>query len=503
MRSTILLYVPLIAVLAFLSLAACSRAQTAVLIDLGNDSSYRGLNATNPDSNGNHWTSVWSGAFYEDLIDKTGAATSIDFGFDGSLVTGTDSYNGPAGATSVETLMDDVFFTEIDEESLGDLGGSLEAAFDYYVSSRFQVQQLSPSKLYDISFFGSHKYNDAGAVPDNVTQYRVYSDDTYSNLLASVDLEVGVDGDHNQDEIATISGIAGPTNPNNIFYVEFVGASGGHGYLNALKIEEVGDAPPATEVLVTDFNNFSLDGTFDSWDTAAITSGADALRVEGVGAGGGYALPGFADASATNTLELDVTINSGDSPNVTALLEDGDGTQYSYRFGTLANGNHVLTFPLTPIGQTIGDNDSSNPVAGSTPGLDLANLAAFQISVETGEAFDYDVEFNNFRLYQAVAVEGDYNGDGAVNAADYTVWRDNVGGDAATAFAAGTRDPSATGPVGADDYDFWRSRYGATSTVSNSLKAAAVPEPSAIAALLSLFALAFRRMRPARVTIRR
>lgn len=57
--------------------------------------------------------------------------------------------------------------------------------------------------------------------------------------------------------------------------------------------------------------------------------------------------------------------------------------------------------------------------------------------------------------------EGDYNGDGSANAADYTVFRDNLGADAATAFAAGSRDPSAVDPnVNAGDYAFWKSNFG-------------------------------------------
>lgn len=467
------------ALLAVLTVVSATNGQTSVLFDIGNNNSYRGLSVTNPDSNGNYWTSVWSGAFYQDVPDKTGIATPIDFGFDATLVGGTDSYNGPAGPTSDATYAMDVYFTDVDSVALGDLGGALEAPFDYYTSSRFQIQQLDPSKLYDLTFFGSHQYND-----DNTTRYTVYSDPGYTNAIGTVDLEIGGDGVFNRDTVATISSLPGPANSNNIYYVEFTGANGGTGYLNALQITEAGDAPPPTDILVTDFNNFSLDGTFDAWDTATITSGADSLRVEGTGTGGGYALPGFPNASATNTIELDVTVNSGDSPNVTALLEDGDGTQYLYRFGSLTNGNHVLTFPLTPVGLTIGGNDSSNPVAGTTPGLDLTNLLAFQIGVETGAGVDYDVEFNNFRLFAATAVEGDYNGDGVVDAADYTVWRDNEGGDAATAFAAGTRDPGLSGPIGSDDYVFWKSRFGSTTPISVAANMSAVPEPATLVSLL-------------------
>ncbi|WP_146568134.1 hypothetical protein [Posidoniimonas corsicana] len=66
----------------------------------------------------------------------------------------------------------------------------------------------------------------------------------------------------------------------------------------------------------------------------------------------------------------------------------------------------------------------------------------------------------------AVTQPGDYNADGAVNAADYTVWRDGLA-------AAG---------AGHDGYELWRDHYGASPTTLS----AAAPEPAA--ALLFLAA---------------
>lgn len=221
------------------SLAFTSRSEAAnFLIDFGNDASFRGLNVSNPDSNGNHWTSVWSGAFYENIVDTTGAATQVDFGFDGSLVGGTDSFNGPAGVTDAGTLQTDAQNAQVDAVALGDLGGSLEAAFDFYVSSRFQIQELDLGQTYDLEFFGSHKYNN-----DNVTRYSVYSDPGFSDLVATADLEVGVNENHNQDMTATLSGLSPAAD--GILYVEFVGANGGDGYLNALSITEAIPEPSA------------------------------------------------------------------------------------------------------------------------------------------------------------------------------------------------------------------------------------------------------------------
>jgi hypothetical protein len=51
---------------------------------------------------------------------------------------------------------------------------------------------------------------------------------------------------------------------------------------------------------------------------------------------------------------------------------------------------------------------------------------------------------------------GDYNSDGSVNAADYTVWRDHLG----QSFALPNRDPANTGVITTADYNSWKSHFG-------------------------------------------
>jgi endoglucanase len=67
---------------------------------------------------------------------------------------------------------------------------------------------------------------------------------------------------------------------------------------------------------------------------------------------------------------------------------------------------------------------------------------------------------------------GDFNNDGVVDAADYTVWRDTL--------AAGgvyLRNDQTPGVVSEDDYVVWKAHFGETASGSGTL-AAAVPEPS-------------------------
>lgn len=85
------------------------------------------------------------------------------------------------------------------------------------------------------------------------------------------------------------------------------------------------------------------------------------------------------------------------------------------------------------------------------------------------------------------ALAGDFNDDGLVNAADYTVWRDNLGLDAAALNGNGV---GAATVVDAD-YDLWAANYGAAAGGS------AVPEPGSLV-LLSMVAIASARGRSRR-----
>ncbi|WP_442482190.1 LamG-like jellyroll fold domain-containing protein [Aeoliella sp. SH292] len=69
---------------------------------------------------------------------------------------------------------------------------------------------------------------------------------------------------------------------------------------------------------------------------------------------------------------------------------------------------------------------------------------------------------------------GDFNGDGAVNLADYTVWRDNLGSSTAL-----PNDNNLGTPVAAAHYQLWKSNFGlgGNGTLSSSV---AVPEASSL-----------------------
>lgn len=97
----------------------------------------------------------------------------------------------------------------------------------------------------------------------------------------------------------------------------------------------------------------------------------------------------------------------------------------------------------------------------------LASSATFKSSYFTG------IGILNVTELVLTAIPGDYNNDGIVNAADYTVYRDNVGQPGGTL----VNDP-AGGVVGAAQYTQWANNYGATEPPAS--LSVSVPEPTAL-----------------------
>ena len=88
----------------------------------------------------------------------------------------------------------------------------------------------------------------------------------------------------------------------------------------------------------------------------------------------------------------------------------------------------------------------------------------------------------SFSTYQPAVpgVPGDYNDNGVVDAADYPLWRDNLGAPT----EASINNNGDGGGVTASDYAYWKTRFGNTSVAGTGSVTAAVPEPASFVLLM-------------------
>ena len=135
-------------------------------------------------------------------------------------------------------------------------------------------------------------------------------------------------------------------------------------------------------------------------------------------------------------------------------------------------GSHTLG-----VGQSIAIGTLYNPLSGLED-LDI------EVRREGGPA---DRTYDQLISYvgTSIAVDGDYNADGVVNAADYTVWRDALG-QAITL----PNENATPGTVTQEDYAIWASNYGRSAGMAI---AVSVPEPSAALLVVASFAALVRR----------
>lgn len=149
------------------------------------------------------------------------------------------------------------------------------------------------------------------------------------------------------------------------------------------------------------------------------------------------------------------------------ILVSSDGTNFT----TVLSGQQFLETPAT----------------GAFPGDDYTlitdNVRYVRFNVLTTHGDTNFAGLSEIRFFGSAlaGVAGDYNGDGTVNTADYTVWRDNLGGTSLP-----NEGGISPGIVDQEDYNFWKSRYGATSASGNGAESTrAVPEPCACFLMLA------------------
>jgi hypothetical protein len=87
-----------------------------------------------------------------------------------------------------------------------------------------------------------------------------------------------------------------------------------------------------------------------------------------------------------------------------------------------------------------------------------------------------------FQVIEVATLTGDYNGNGVVDAADYTIWRDTLG-STTDLRANGDNTGASAGKIDQADYNVWKSNFGNHSG-SGAGANAALPEPASLVMLL-------------------
>lgn len=122
-------------------------------------------------------------------------------------------------------------------------------------------------------------------------------------------------------------------------------------------------------------------------------------------------------------------------------------------FGILSP-SATLNVPAVSLGVTDSD--------GTTTGTFFAKLGSTTVTADANaNVNDALVSATSHRIVGKLELNvagavGDYNDNGLVDAADYTVWRDSLG----TATVLPNRDPGSTGNVSQADYAAWKSAFG-------------------------------------------
>jgi len=185
---------------------------------------------------------------------------------------------------------------------------------------------------------------------------------------------------------------------------------------------------------------------------------------------------------------LDFELGAPGSPGVTSDLInvlDSGGLTLNGGTVTLTNAGGLSSGTYTLI-------DYAGTLGGSVGNLALGTVPA-------GFSFALVDNPTNTSVDLQVVLQGDYNGNGAVDTADYVVWR-TQNGQSGTGLAA---DGDGNGTVNDLDFDYWRARYGNTggSGAGSSLAGnQAVPEPATSAMLaLAIPFLCWRKFKWIRV----
>jgi hypothetical protein len=240
--------------------------------------------------------------------------------------------------------------------------------------------------------------------------------------------------------------------------------------------------PPITNEDAYDLTSVPMVGIGDGFDKFAVASNVANFGNDGEDLIFLYGGPDTGDVPRRGHIEY---VGTKFDNNLVLRVNPNTG------LATLKNDSHEM---LLFDGFEVSSTDAALSIAGFTPiaggtgtwqtdaegttGLSQVNFTGARTlspgqEVSIGDIsslvnpFTSDVAQNGLSMQfilaeslESLPPTGDYNNDGFVDAADYTVWRDNLGGAEGS---LANRDPLNTGVISADDYASWKANFGNTS----------------------------------------
>jgi autotransporter-associated beta strand protein len=210
----------------------------------------------------------------------------------------------------------------------------------------------------------------------------------------------------------------------------------------------------------------------------------------------------LASLEGSGTVRDDLLVQSGATVRSNSLHVGGDYTQEDGTRLELTLINESLFDQLTVAGNLAAGgtlalllNPGFVPAEGTAfHVLDFAAFSGGFAELELPELGgglgwdDTDLASAGMLSVVAVGLPGDYNGDGLVDAADYTVWRDSVGQEGSDLAADGDHNQH----VDELDYNLWKTNFGRTADDPQNAasESTAVPEPASLILALAMLTCA-------------
>ncbi|MCO6045573.1 dockerin type I domain-containing protein [Aeoliella sp. ICT_H6.2] len=166
---------------------------------------------------------------------------------------------------------------------------------------------------------------------------------------------------------------------------------------------------------------------------------------------------------------------------LSSIYEDGVGVVDSVSQVDKSNGEFLWSRSLSQNVSVSGaasmdfDPDTNQMYVAATPGYGIPP-SLYTINVHTGNVIEIGSESEfiypmSLVILPSTPLPGDFNNDGTVDLADYTVWRNNLGATGTGLAADGNGDSV----VDAADYGVWKEHFGQSTGAVGEVST--VPEP--------------------------